>query len=54
MKTCSNSYLVHGEHQVQEHFAKKLNNAGFFNVEIPYQYQRIYLGDEATAVPLTD
>lgn len=39
-------FLVHGEHHVQENFARKLVDAGFQNVEIPYQHQRIGLGGE--------
>lgn len=34
-------FLVHGEYDVQQHFAKKLVDAGFKNVEIPYQHQQI-------------
>ncbi|MGN6637653.1 MAG: MBL fold metallo-hydrolase RNA specificity domain-containing protein [Mucilaginibacter sp.] len=44
-------FLVHGEYHVQEHFAGKLNDAGFGNVQIPYQHQRVYLGDEADQLP---
>ncbi|TSJ43918.1 MBL fold metallo-hydrolase [Mucilaginibacter corticis] len=36
-------FLVHGEYDVQQHFAKTLNQHGFANVEIPYQHQKIGL-----------
>ncbi len=36
-------FLVHGEYEVQQHFAKTLNEHGFLNVEIPYQHQKIIL-----------
>jgi len=36
-------FLVHGEYEVQQHFAKTLQEKGFENVEIPYQHQRIEL-----------
>ncbi len=36
-------FLVHGEYEVQQHFAKTLNVNGFLNVEIPYQHQNIVL-----------
>ena len=36
-------FLVHGEYEVQQHFAKTLNEHGFMHVEIPYQHQRIEL-----------
>jgi metallo-beta-lactamase family protein len=36
-------FLVHGEYDVQQHFAKTLNEHGFGNVEIPYQHQKIVL-----------
>ena len=36
-------FLVHGDYEVQQHFAKKLQDKGFGNVEIPYQHQRIEL-----------
>ena len=36
-------FLVHGEYQVQQHFAKKLEEVGFRNVEIPEQHQRVEL-----------
>ncbi|WCT12688.1 MBL fold metallo-hydrolase RNA specificity domain-containing protein [Mucilaginibacter jinjuensis] len=34
-------FLVHGEYDVQQHFAKKLQDVGFEQVEIPYQHQRV-------------
>jgi len=36
-------FLVHGEYEVQQHFAKTLNEHGFMHIEIPYQHQRIEL-----------
>lgn len=36
-------FLVHGEYDVQQHFAKTLNDHGFTRVEIPYQHQKIIL-----------
>ena len=36
-------FLVHGEYEVQQHFAKTLNEHGFDRVEIPYQHQKIAL-----------
>ncbi|WDF56086.1 MBL fold metallo-hydrolase RNA specificity domain-containing protein [Mucilaginibacter sp. KACC 22063] len=39
-------FLVHGEFETQKHFAQKLENVGFKNVEIPYQHQRVELGNE--------
>ncbi|MGF7079219.1 MBL fold metallo-hydrolase RNA specificity domain-containing protein [Mucilaginibacter sp. UYCu711] len=36
-------FLVHGEYEVQQHFAQTLNQHGFANVEIPYQHQKIAL-----------
>ena len=36
-------FLVHGEYEVQQHFAKTLNANGFLNVEIPFQHQKIVL-----------
>lgn len=36
-------FLVHGEYEVQQHFAKTLNEHGFANVEIPFQHQKIVL-----------
>lgn len=34
-------FLVHGEYQVQQQFAEKVKEAGFRQVEIPAQHQRI-------------
>jgi metallo-beta-lactamase family protein len=36
-------FLVHGEYEVQQHFAEKLKEKGFKHIEIPYQHQRIEL-----------
>jgi metallo-beta-lactamase family protein len=36
-------FLVHGEYAVQQHFEAKLKNAGFRNIYIPYQHQRVVL-----------
>ena len=36
-------FLVHGEYEVQQHFAVKLKEKGFKRIEIPYQHQRIEL-----------
>jgi metallo-beta-lactamase family protein len=36
-------FLVHGEYDVQQHFAKTLHEHGFANVEIPFQHQKIVL-----------
>ena len=36
-------FLVHGEYEVQQHFAEKLKEKGFDNIEIPYQHQKIVL-----------
>jgi metallo-beta-lactamase family protein len=36
-------FLVHGEYDVQQNFAKTLNERGFTNVEIPYQHQKVVL-----------
>jgi len=36
-------FLVHGEYEVQQHFAEKVRQAGFQQVEIPAQHQRIEL-----------
>jgi metallo-beta-lactamase family protein len=36
-------FLVHGEYEVQQHFAKTLNQQGFQQVEIPYQHQKFEL-----------
>ena len=34
-------FLVHGEYDVQQHFAGKLKEKGFKHIEIPYQHQKI-------------
>ncbi|MBE9585715.1 MBL fold metallo-hydrolase [Mucilaginibacter sp. JRF] len=36
-------FLVHGEYDVQQIFAAKLNEKGFKDVEIPYQHSRVNL-----------
>lgn len=36
-------FLVHGEYEVQQHFAEKLKEKGFADVEIPYQHEKIVL-----------
>jgi metallo-beta-lactamase family protein len=36
-------FLVHGEYEVQQHFAEKLKGAGFEHVEIPFQHQKVEL-----------
>ena len=36
-------FLVHGEYEVQQHFSVKLKEAGFKEVEIPFQHQKIEL-----------
>ncbi|HWZ36125.1 MAG TPA: MBL fold metallo-hydrolase, partial [Mucilaginibacter sp.] len=36
-------FLVHGEYEVQQHFAQTLKDHGYHNVEIPYQHQKIEL-----------
>ncbi|RFZ81762.1 MBL fold metallo-hydrolase [Mucilaginibacter terrenus] len=36
-------FLVHGEYDVQQHFAEKLKEKGFKNVEIPYQHEKVVL-----------
>jgi metallo-beta-lactamase family protein len=36
-------FLVHGEYEVQQHFAQKLKEKGFAEVEIPYQHQKVVL-----------
>jgi len=33
-------FLVHGEYEVQQHFANTLKQKGFLNVEIPAQHTR--------------
>src|SRR5476651_752181 len=37
-------FLVHGEYEVQQHFAIKLKEKGFEHVEIPFQHQKVVLG----------
>jgi len=36
-------FLVHGEYEVQQHFAEKLQEKGFNNIEIPYQHEKVVL-----------
>lgn len=36
-------FLVHGEYDVQSKFQQRLQDAGFKNVEIPYQHQQVEL-----------
>jgi len=36
-------FLVHGEYEVQQHFAEKLKQHGFADVEIPFQHQKVVL-----------
>ncbi len=36
-------FLVHGEYEVQQHFAEKLKEKGFADVAIPYQHEKIVL-----------
>ncbi|WP_374950769.1 MBL fold metallo-hydrolase RNA specificity domain-containing protein [Mucilaginibacter sp.] len=36
-------FLVHGEYEVQQHFAEKLKEKGFSDIEIPYQHQKVVL-----------
>ncbi|MFA6086067.1 MBL fold metallo-hydrolase RNA specificity domain-containing protein [Mucilaginibacter sp.] len=36
-------FLVHGEYEVQQHFAETLKEKGFANVEIPYQHEKVVL-----------
>lgn len=36
-------FLVHGEYEVQQHFAEKLKQKGFKNIEIPYQHEKVAL-----------
>jgi metallo-beta-lactamase family protein len=50
-KQVKSVFLVHGEHAVQQHFAGKLKDAGFRNIEIPYQHQRIKL-DSMSGKPI--
>jgi metallo-beta-lactamase family protein len=39
----SKIFLVHGEYEVQQRFAERIKNAGFDNVEIPFQHQKVVL-----------
>ena len=36
-------FLVHGEYEVQQHFADRLREKGFADVEIPYQHEKVVL-----------
>jgi metallo-beta-lactamase family protein len=36
-------FLVHGEYEVQQHFADKLKEKGFNDIEIPYQHEKVIL-----------
>ncbi|MBD1394021.1 MBL fold metallo-hydrolase RNA specificity domain-containing protein [Mucilaginibacter glaciei] len=36
-------FLVHGEYEVQQHFAEKIKEKGFADVEIPYQHEKVVL-----------
>ena len=36
-------FLVHGEYDVQQHFAQTLKTSGFKEIEIPYQHQKVVL-----------
>ncbi|GGH16943.1 MBL fold metallo-hydrolase RNA specificity domain-containing protein [Mucilaginibacter phyllosphaerae] len=36
--------LVHGEYEVQQHFAGKLKEKGFADIQIPYQHEKVELG----------
>lgn len=36
-------FLVHGEYDVQQHFAQTLKENGFANIEIPAQHQKVIL-----------
>jgi metallo-beta-lactamase family protein len=36
-------FLVHGEYEVQQHFKRKIGDAGFRDVEIPYQHQKVII-----------
>jgi metallo-beta-lactamase family protein len=42
-------YLVHGEHSVQQAFAKRLQLKGYKNVEIPGQHQSYIIGSNLIA-----
>lgn len=39
----SKIFLVHGEYDVQQHFAERIKAKGFERVEIPFQHQKIML-----------
>ncbi len=43
-KAVKKIFLVHGEYEVQRHFKEKILAAGFADVEIPYQHQKIEIG----------
>ncbi|MFD2148472.1 hypothetical protein [Mucilaginibacter antarcticus] len=34
---------MHGEYDVQQRFAARLNEHGFTNIEIPHQHQKVVL-----------
>ncbi|RYU86963.1 MBL fold metallo-hydrolase [Mucilaginibacter terrigena] len=36
-------FLVHGEYEVQQHFAEKIKEKGFDNIQIPYQHEKVVL-----------
>jgi metallo-beta-lactamase family protein len=36
-------FLVHGDYEVQQHFAEKLKDKGFKDIEIPYQHEKVVL-----------
>ena len=36
-------FLVHGEYEVQQHFAETLKENGFAHIEIPHQHQKVVL-----------
>ncbi|QHS55423.1 MBL fold metallo-hydrolase [Mucilaginibacter sp. 14171R-50] len=36
-------FLVHGEYEVQQHFAEKLKEKGFDDIQIPYQHEKVVL-----------
>ncbi|WP_462266345.1 MBL fold metallo-hydrolase RNA specificity domain-containing protein [Mucilaginibacter sp.] len=42
-KAVKKVFLVHGEYEVQQHFAEKVKEKGFETVETPYQHQRLEL-----------
>jgi len=39
----SKIFLVHGEYEVQQHFAERIKAKDFTNVEIPFQHQKVVL-----------